>query len=165
MGFSVTLSHIIMVIGSVILASAFSAYSFYVSDMVQNSMMQNARDTASQTSLQLEIVYATLDNSSTPASFVIYAKNIGWAPLDNYTYLDIYAGEYGKAILYTYSKSAKNGSGTFNVTDANRNKVWEPMETAVIIAYPQHNLTSVMYEVRVVPFHGIGSTYLFPAPP
>jgi archaellum component FlaG (FlaF/FlaG flagellin family) len=165
MGFSVTLSHIFMVIGSVILASAFSAYSFYVSSIVQNSMMQNARDMASQTSLQLEIVYATLDNSTTPASFVIYAKNIGWTPLDNYTYLDVYAGEYRRAILYTYSQSAQNGSGAFNVTDANKNGVWEPMETAVIKAYPQDNLTGVMYEVRVFPFHGIGSSYLFPAPP
>jgi archaellum component FlaF (FlaF/FlaG flagellin family) len=165
MGFSVTLAHIIMVIGSVILASAFSAYSFYVSGIVQNSMMQDARDTASQTSLQLEIVYATLDNSTTPTSFAIYAKNIGYTSLNNYTYLDIYAGEYGRAVLYTYSQRAQNGSGTFSLKDANNNTVWEPMETAAIKAYPQHELHGVMYEVRVVPFHGIGSTYTFPAPP
>jgi archaellum component FlaG (FlaF/FlaG flagellin family) len=165
MGFSVTLAHIIMVIGSVILASAFSAYSFYVSGIVQNSMMQDARDTASQTSLQLNIVYATLDNSTTPTSFVIYAKNVGYTSLDNFTYLDIYAGEYGKAILYTYSQHAQNDTGTFSLTPANQNGVWEPMETAVIKAYPQQELNGAMYEVRVVPFHGIGSSYMFPAPP
>jgi archaellum component FlaF (FlaF/FlaG flagellin family) len=165
MGFSVTLAHIIMVIGSVILASAFSAYSFYTSSVVQNSMMQDARDTASQTSLQLEIVYATLDNSTMPASFVVYVKNIGWTAMDNYTYLDIYAGEYGRAVLYTYNQSAQEGSGAFSLLDANNDTDWEPRETAVIRAYSQSNLTGVMYEVRVVPFHGIGSTYLFPAPP
>jgi archaellum component FlaF (FlaF/FlaG flagellin family) len=165
MGFSVTLAHVIMVIGSVILASAFSAYSFYTSSVIQNSMMQDARDTASQTSLQLQIVYATLDNSTTPASFVVYVKNIGWTAMDNYTYLDVYAGEYGREVLYTYDKNAHPDSGTFSLKDANNNNVWEPMETAVIRAYPQSNPTGTMYEVRVDPFHGIGSTYLFPAPP
>jgi hypothetical protein len=154
-----------MVVGSVILASTFSAYSFYTCGIVQNSMMQNARDTASQTSLQLEIVYATLDNSTTPANFVIYAKNIGWTLMNNYTYMDVYAGEYGRAILYTYNQNAQIGSGEFNVTDANNNGVWELRETAVIRAYPRDNLNGVMYEVKVIPFHGIGSTSLFPAPP
>ena len=41
MGFSVTLSHIIMVIASVCLASAFSAYAFYTGNVVQNELMQN----------------------------------------------------------------------------------------------------------------------------
>jgi len=165
MGFSVTLSHIIMVIGSVILASGFSAYSFYTSGLVQNAMMQNARDTARQTSLQLEIVYATLDNSTTPAHFVIYVKNVGWVSLNNYTYLDIYAGAYGGAILYSYNQNAQSGSGTFNLTDANNNGAWESRETAVITAYPQNDMTAVMYEARIFPFQGIGSSYLFPAPP
>ncbi len=165
MGFSVTLSHIIMVIGSVVLASGFSAYSFYTSGMVQNSMMQNARDVARETSLQLEIVYATVDNSTSPSHFVIYVKNIGWTPLYDYTYLDIYVGEYGRAMLYSYNQNATVGSGSFNVTDANENGVWESRETAVIKVFPKGDVTGVMFEARVVPFRGIGSSYLFPAPP
>lgn len=165
MGFSVTLSHIIMVIGSVILASTFSAYSFYTGGVVQNSMMQNARDVAAETNLQLEIVYATLDNSTSPSHFVIYVKNIGWTPVYDYTYLDIYVGEYGQAILYSYNQTATVGGGQFNVTDANGDDVWECRETAVIKAFPESAVTGVMFEAKVIPFRGIGSSYLFPASP
>jgi archaellum component FlaG (FlaF/FlaG flagellin family) len=165
MGFSVTLSHVIMVIGSVILASTFSAYSFYTGGVVQNSMMQNARDVAGETSLQLEVVYATVDNSTSPSHFVIYVKNIGWTPVYDYTYLDIYVGEYGKAMLYSYDENAAVGGGQFNVTDANGDGVWECRETAVIKVFPESAVSGVMYEAKVVPFRGISSSYMFPASP
>jgi hypothetical protein len=165
MGFSVTLSHVIMVIGSVILASTFSAYSLYTGGVVQNSMMQNARDVAEETSLQLEIVYATLDNSTSPSHFVIYVKNIGWTPVYDYTYLDVYVGEYGRAMLYSYDESAAVGSGGFNVTDANGDAAWECRETAVIKVFPESAVTGAMFEAKVVPFRGMGSNYLFPASP
>ncbi|HDQ06567.1 MAG TPA: hypothetical protein ENN36_07595 [Candidatus Bathyarchaeota archaeon] len=165
MGFSVTLSHVIMVIGSVLLASTFSAYSLYTGGVVQNSMMQNARDVAGEASLQLEIVYATVDNSTSPSHFVIYVKNIGWTPVYDYTYLDVYVGEYGRAMLYSYDENAAVGGGQFNITDANGNAVWECRETAVIKVFPESAVTGAMFEAKVVPFRGIGSSYMFPASP
>jgi len=69
MGFSVTLSHIIMVISSVCLASAFSAYAFYSGNLVQNELAQNVNDYKRIVNMQLEIVYATIDNSTTPSHF------------------------------------------------------------------------------------------------
>jgi len=167
MGFSVTLSHIIMVIASVALASVFSAYAFYTGNSVQNQLMQNVNDAKRMANLQLEIVYATVDNSTGPPHFVIYVKNVGSLSLNNFTYLDIYVGKYGRAHLYTYNSSAIAGSGQFNLTDANGDGVWDPRETATIRAYPSQvsETEGATFEAKIVPFKGIGSSYLFSAPP
>jgi archaellum component FlaG (FlaF/FlaG flagellin family) len=164
MGFSVTLSHIIMVIASVTLASIFSAYAFYMGNAVQNEWMQNVNDAKRMFNMQLEIVHATVDNSTDPPHFVIYVKNIGYLPLNDFAYLDVYVGPYGEAQLYTYNPTAQVGSGQFNLTDANGDGVWEPRETATIRAYPISRAEDVMFEAKVVPFRGMGSSYLFSAP-
>jgi len=167
MGFSVTMSHILTVIGSVVLASGFSAYALFTGQSLQSNVLQNVSDVKRQMSLQVQIVYATIDDSTTPSHFVIYGKNIGWILLNNFTYLDIYVGEYGRAMLYTYSSTAHNGTGTFNLTDANEDGTWESRETAVIRAYPttQSDIEGTMFEAKVVPFRGLASSYLFPPPP
>jgi archaellum component FlaF (FlaF/FlaG flagellin family) len=164
MGFSVTLTHIIMVIASVCLASSFSAYAFYTGNVVQNELMQNVSDAKRMTNTQLEIVYATVDNSTVPAHFVIYAKNVGNLPIGDFAYLDIYVGEYCQAQLYSYNLTAGEGSGQFNLTDANGDGVWEPRETATLRAYPANPVDCAVFEARIVPFNGIGSNYLFPSP-
>lgn len=165
MGFSVTMSHILLVIGSVVLASGFSAYALYTGQSLQSNVLQNVSDVKRQMSLQVQIVYATIDNSTNPSHYVIYVKNIGWILMNNFTYLDVYVGEYGRAMLYTYSSTADAGSETFNLTDANEDGKWEPRETAVIRAYPTSDIEGAMFEARVVPFRGLASSYLFPPPP
>jgi hypothetical protein len=152
MGFSVTLTHIIMVIASVCLASAFSAYAFYTGNVVQNELMQNVSDAKRMTGLQLEIVYATVDNS------------VGSLPFSEFEFLDVYAGEYCQAQLYTYNSTADAGSGKFNLTDANSNGIWEPRETATLLVYPTGEISGFTFEARLVPSRGIGSSFLFPAP-
>jgi len=165
MGFSVTMSHILTLIGSVVLASGFSVYALYTGQSLQSNILQNVSDVRRQMSLQVQIVYATIDNSTTPDHFVIYVKNIGWTLINDFTYLDVYVGEYGKAMLYTYSPAAHNGTGTFNLTDANGDGVWESRETAVIRAYPTSDIEVAMFEAKVVPFRGLASSYIFPPPP
>jgi len=165
MGFSVTMSHILIVIGSAVLASGFSVYALYTGQSLQSNILQNVSDIRSQMSLQVQIVYATIDDSTTPEHFVIYVKNIGWILINNFTYLDVYVGEYGRAMLYTYSPTAHNGTGTFNLTDANGDGIWESRETAVIRAYPTSDIEGAMFEAKVVPFRGLASSYLFPPPP
>lgn len=164
MGFSVTLSHIIMVIASVCLASVFSVYAFYTGNLIQNELAQNVNNYKVTVNIRLEIVYATIDNTTTPPHFVIYAKNTGNLPVSDFTFLDIYVGEYGKAQLYTYSEAASPGSGYFNVSTANGDCVWEPRETAVIRVYPKGDVKGTVFEARLVPSKGIGSSYLFSAP-
>lgn len=165
MGFSLTLSHIIMVIASVCLASVFSTYAFYTGNIFHNELAQNVNDYKRIINMQLEIVYATIDTSTNPPHFVIYAKNVGYIPLSDFTYLDIYVGEYGKAELFTYDPNASEGSGRFNLTDADEDGVWELRETVTIRAYPTAAIEGAIFEAKIVPSKGIGSSYLFPAPP
>lgn len=165
MGFSVTISHILMVIASVGLASGFSAYAIYAGSSIQSNVLQNVSDVKRQMSLQVQIVYATMNETTTPSHFVIYVKNIGWLPLTDFTYMDVYVGEYGTAVLYTYNEDAQQGSGNFTLIDADEDSLWEPRETAVIRAYPKTNVTGTVFEARIVPFRGMSSSYLFPPPP
>jgi len=165
MGFSVSLTHIIMVIAAVTLASGFSAYAIYNGSVVQNEVLYGVRDAKTRMRLQVDIVYATLEPSTTPPHFVIYVKNVGSIPLSNYTFIDIYVGEYGRSQLYSYSQTASAGSGKFNLTDISGDGVWEPRETAVIRAYPTTDVEGVMFEAKIVVLNGIGSSYLFPASP
>jgi archaellin len=163
MGFSVTITHIIMVIASVVLASAFVACAFYTGNVVQNEFNQGVSDAKTTIDTQVDIVYATA-NTSEPYAYVIYAKNTGKLPISDFTFLDVYAGDYGKAQLYTYSATASAGSGTFRVVDANGNGVWEPRETATIYAYPTGSIDNTVLEARIVPSKGVGSDYQFSAP-
>ncbi|MCS7115128.1 MAG: hypothetical protein RMJ15_05100 [Nitrososphaerota archaeon] len=165
MGFSLTLSHIIMVISSICLASVFSAYAFYTGNLVQNELMQNVSDYRRMVNMQLEIVYATIDSSTNPPHFVVYAKNVGYLPLNDFRHLDVYVGEYGKAQLYTYNPSSGPGSGQFNLVDSDEDGVWELRETVTIRAFPTSNINGVVFEAKIVPAKGIGSSYLFTGPP
>ena len=165
MGFSLTLSHIIILIGSVVLASTFSAYTIYTSSNVQSVLLQSTSDMKMRMAIQIEIVYATVDNSTSPPHFVIYAKNVGWASIKDFTHMDVYISNYGQACLFVYNSTASAGSGQFNVEDANRNGIWEPKETACIRAYPENWTDGVVFEAKIVPLTGTGSEYIFSAPP
>ncbi|MCW3984328.1 MAG: flagellin [Candidatus Bathyarchaeota archaeon] len=163
MGFSLTITHIIVVIASVILASAFVACALYTGNVVQNEFTQAVSDAKSTISTQVEIVYATANQTGTPV-FAIYAKNVGKLSINDFTFLDVYVGNYGSAQLYNYDATAAGGSGKFTITDANGNGVWEPRETATILAYPTGAIDGSVLEAKIVPSKGIGSDYLFSAP-
>jgi len=162
MGFSVTITHIIMVIGAVVLASAFTGAAFYTGNVVQNEFNQGISDIKNTVDIQLDIVYATSNNSS--SDFVIYAKNTGKLPVTDYTYLDVYVGNYGEAQFCSYDQSATSGSGKFKIIDANGDETWDPRETATIYAYPADAVDGSVLETKIVPSTGIGSGYLFSSP-
>ncbi len=163
MGFSVTITHIIMVIASVVLASTFVACAFYTGNMVQSEFNQGVSDAKTTIDTQVDIVYATA-NTTEPSVFVIYAKNTGKLTVRDFTFLDVYAGEYGKAQLYSYDAAATTGSGKYTVVDANGDGTWEPRETVTIYAYPSGAIAGSALEARLVPSKGVGSDFLFSAP-
>ena len=163
MGFSLTITHLIIVIASVVLASAFVAAAFYTGNVVQSEFSQGVSDAKSTIDTQLDIVYATANTTGSPV-YAIYAKNTGKLPVTTFTYMDIYVGNYGEAQLYSYDASASAGSGKFSITDANGNDEWEPRETATIYAYPTGSIDGTVLEAKIVPSKGIGSDYLFSAP-
>jgi archaellum component FlaF (FlaF/FlaG flagellin family) len=162
MGFSVTITHLIMVIGAVVLASAFTACAFYTGNVVENEFKQGVSDVKNTVDMQLDIVYATANTST--SDFVIYAKNTGKLPVTDYTYLDVYVGTYGQAQFCSYDQTATSGSGKFKVVDANADGTWDPRETATIYAYPADTVDGSVLEAKIVPSTGIGSGYLFSSP-
>lgn len=165
MGFSLTISHVIILISSVIMASGVSGYIIYSGNQLQNNIIQSVSDAREVMSLQIEVVYATVNQSTTPDSFVIFAKNVGRRSIADFTYLDLYVGEYGRATLFPYKADAGEGSGFFSLTDVDGDGDWESGETAILRAYPESEPSGTVFEVKVVPFRGIGSSYLFAPPP
>jgi len=111
MGFSLTLSEMIILIASVILASAISSYTMYMGNLVMSDVSQNVNEMRRATYVKLKIAYATIETDH----FVIYVKNVGSLPLSDYSSLDVYVGEYGKAQLYTYNNETQS-PGCFNLT-------------------------------------------------
>ncbi len=163
MGFSLTITHIIFVIAAVVLASTFTAAAFYTGNVVQNELNQGVSDVKNTVDIQLDIVYATANTSGNP-TFVVYAKNTGILPVNDFTYLDVYVGKYGSAQLCTYDLAAAPGTAKFTLTDANGDGVWEPKETVTITAYPSGAISGSALEAKIVPSTGIGDDYLFSAP-
>ncbi|RLG75528.1 MAG: hypothetical protein DRO12_05400 [Thermoprotei archaeon] len=164
MGFSITLSETIMLIASVILASAISSYTMYMGNLVISDVSQSVNEMRRATYVKLKIAYATIDYDA--GCFVIYVKNVGSLPISDYSSLDVYVGEYGKAQLYVYNEAG--GPGCFNLTvlGDDGDGVWDPGETVRINAYASSIPTgAATFEVKLVPLRGIGDSHLFTNPP
>ncbi|RLE48501.1 MAG: hypothetical protein DRJ18_01865 [Candidatus Methanomethylicota archaeon] len=161
MGFSTTFSEVIFLIASVVLASGTSAYILYMGGLLQSNMLQIVSDVRTSLSIQVEIVYATVQTSPQP-HFILYVKNVGKLPIVDYESLDVYVGEYGKAVYFRFSSTPSDGF--FTVEDSDGDGVWEVGETAVIRAYTS-DISGQVFEARVKPFKSIASIYVFPSPP
>ena len=163
MGFSITLSEMIILIASVILASAISSCTMYMGNLVISDVSQNVNEMRRATYIKLKIAYATIESGH----FVIYVKNTGSLPISDCSSLDVYVGEYGKAQLYTYNNETLD-PGCFNLTilGGDGDDVWDPGETAKITANPSKEIPqAATFEAKIVPLRGIGDSYLFPPPP
>jgi flagellar protein FlaG len=165
MGFSLTITEAIMIIASVVLASAFSAYAIYAGTSLQSNIMENLNDARRNMDTRLEIVYATVNQTSNPSPlFIIYAKNTGNMPISGFNLITVYVGAYGQAAMYIYNATASTGSGTFNITDSNGNGVIEVGEAAEISVFNATTVTASLYEAEIVLYRGIPSNYLFSSP-
>jgi len=161
LGFSLTISEMIMLTASIVLAAAISSYMVYTGNLMASDIMQNVRDMTRGLHVKLKVVYATVEDGN----FVVYVKNVGDLPIYDFSMIDVYIGEYGRARLYTYNAALL--VGTFNVTlTGDGDGVWDPGETAKITARPEAIPSGItVFEVKVVPLRGIGDFYLFPPPP
>lgn len=165
MGFSLTITEAIMVIASIVLASGFSAYAIYAGTSLQSNIMQNLDSVKRSMDTRLDIVYATVNTTSSPSPlFQIYLKNTGTLPVSDFDLISVYVGAYGQATLYFYNSSATTGSGQFNVMDSNGNSVIETGEAATIQVYNTTDVTASLYEAKIVLYRGISSNHLFTAP-
>lgn len=157
---STTLSESILVLACIVMASGFSAYAIYSAGLLRNNMAQTLNEMKRASDLKVEVVYACVNGST----FVVYVKNIGYLPIEDYTSLDVYVGPYGYARLYTYSQTPSPNH--FTLKDVDGDGSWAPRETVTVTVYPENGVPQApMYEVLVKPSGGAGSTYLFPPPP
>jgi flagellar protein FlaG len=165
MGFSITITEAIMIIASVVLASAFSSYAIYAGTSLQSNIMQNLDEARMNMDTQLEIVYATVNQTSNPSPlFIIYVKNTGDMPITDLSLITLYVGAYGQATMYSYSPAATNGTGTFSIYDSNGNGMIDVGQAAEIEAFNTANVTATLYEAEVVLYRGVPSYYLFSSP-
>jgi len=163
-GFSLTISEAIIVIASIVLASGFSSYAIYAGSSLQSNLLQNLDTIKRNMHTRMEIVYATINETTNPTYFVIYVKNIGTLPIYDFNLIDVYAGAYGQAVIYFYGSNATEGSGQFKMIDADEDNVCEVGEPAIIQAFSVSNVSASLYEAKVVPYRGISSSYLFSPP-
>jgi archaellum component FlaG (FlaF/FlaG flagellin family) len=164
-GFSLTITESIMVIASIVLASGFASYAIYAGTSLQSNIMQNLDSVKRNMDTRLDIVYATVNTTSSPSPlFQIYVKNTGTLPVSGFDLISVYVGAYGQATLYSYNSSAADGSGQFSIIDSSGNGVIEIGEAATIQVYNATAVTASLYESKIVPYRGISSNHLFTAP-
>jgi archaellum component FlaG (FlaF/FlaG flagellin family) len=165
MGFSITITEAIMIIASVVLASAFSSYAIYAGTSLQSNIMQNLNEASMNMNTHLEIVYATVNQTSNPSPlFIIYVKNTGNMPVTDMNLITLYVGAYGQATMYSYNAAATNGSGTFSIYISNGSGMIDVGQAAEIEAFNAANVTASLYEAEVVLYRGVPSYYLFSPP-
>jgi archaellum component FlaG (FlaF/FlaG flagellin family) len=168
MGFSITITEAIMIIASVVLASAFSSYAIYAGTSLQSNIMQNLDDARINMDTHLEIVYAIVNQTSGPSGpsplFIIYVKNTGEMPITDMSLITLYVGAYGQVTMYSYNPAATTGNGTFNIYDSSGNGVINIGEAAEIEVFNATPVTASLYEAELVLYRGIPSYYLFSPP-
>jgi archaellum component FlaG (FlaF/FlaG flagellin family) len=165
MGFSITITEAIFIIASVVLASSFSAYAIYAGTSLQSNIMGNLNDARRNMDTRLEIVYATVNQTSNASPlFTIYVKNTGSMPISDLNLITLYVGAYGQATMYSYNPAASAGSGNFNIYDSNGNGIIEVGEAAEIQAFNATSVTASLYEAEIVLYRGVPSNYLFSPP-
>lgn len=162
---SVTISELIILIASTLLAGSFATYAIFYGNLVQNSMSSSIDSIRQQLNVRVRIVHATI--SDIEGCFVIYAKNVGLLPIPSSSlpYIDLYVGPYRRASLYRYSPNSQN-PGYFQAYDANGDGIWEVGETAIFKAFYGSGPLSrgELYEAKICLRSGLGDSYLFTLP-
>lgn len=168
MGISVTVSHLLFTIIAVLLATSAGAAFIYYTNVMNSQLTRQAIEYRTSMMRTIEIAYATIDQGTTPFSYVVYVKNTGdiAIPGIDWDKIDVYIGPHGYAELYKYDAAASPGSGTFKIVDANGDGNWDPGETATFYIYPVTDPPAVpTYEVKIYVWRGMSDVYLFPPPP
>jgi len=159
---SVTISEVIILIASTILAGSFTAYAIFYGNLIQNNVASSIDAVRQQMNIRVRIIYATVSEGY----FVVYVKNVGNLPIpeSSFPYVDLYIGPYRRAALYRYSPNEPPSAGYFCIADANSNGLWEAGETAIFKASCEGSLNESLYEVRIYLRSGIGDSCLFSPP-
>lgn len=134
MGFSVTISHAIILIASVIVASSFALVMVSKTNVFSSILSQNINKMTLNSQIDFSIIYSYYDGEDN--AFILFVKNTGHIELnDNFiTKSDIYIISNGKVQLLTYGTSRNN---QWFYVDTNNVPGWQIGETMIFKAYNQ----------------------------
>lgn len=130
MGFSVTISHAILLIASIIIASSFAIAVIAKTSVFSSIFSQNINQYTLNSQIDFTIIYSYFDNGL--GAFVIFVKNTGLIDISD-AYLskaDVYLISNGKAQLLSYGPSP----GQWTYRDTNGVGGWQVGETIVLTA-------------------------------
>lgn len=150
MGESTTITHAILTIVAVLMASLFAAAVLSQLNNVINSLSATIKNKSDTYRMSIIIIYALYDKNTN--SLYIYLKNTGEVPYSDLDNIDVFVKDYtGRVDYYKSSQATKQEYG-------NVNNILEKGETMLL------NITTVTtytppLEVKVVFSNGYSVTY------
>jgi len=155
LGESTTITHALLTIAAVTIASIFAFVMLTKISALNSSISQMIYSNVN--SMESSITIIDFYYSPLNQSFVVFVKNTGSMDISptfaNMT--DVYLGTYGQGLtLFTYSTSQSPGHWSYAKTQTDSS--WKAGETIVIYIY---NTTSVSppYQVKIVMPSGLGA--------
>ncbi len=158
MGASTTITHAILMIAAVIIASIFAFTVILKTSTLTSSISQIIF--SEQSAFKTQLTITDIEYSSSKGCFEIYVKNTGYSDIteDLIEKMDVYLGGEGDGLdLYVYSSTPTLGQWNYTETLYNDNS-WNVGETIIIHAY---NSTEIKppYHVKIVLPNGVGTEY------
>lgn len=155
MGESTTITHALLTIAAITIASIFAFVMLTKISTLNSSISQMIYSNVNGMESSITIIDFYYDSQN--QSFVVFVKNTGSMDISPTfaSMTDVYLGTYGQGTsLYTYSSSPSPGHWSYTKTQPTAS--WKAGETIVILVY---NTTAVIppYQIKIVMPNGIGA--------
>ncbi len=145
----------ILVIASIVLATALSGAVMSQVGVFQSAFTASTQNQKDITLTMIKVVYAT-NSSSTQIN--VWVKNIGVNDITNPTSVDVYFGKLGALRNIPYNTAGPTPYWSYSSVFAS----WQAKNTAQIIINSDTNLQKgVTYQVRITTPNGVSDDYLF----
>ncbi|MCI4396939.1 MAG: hypothetical protein JHC28_05210 [Thermoprotei archaeon] len=158
MGESTTITHALLTIAAVTIATIFAFTMLSKISALNNSISQMIYSNVNNMESSITIIDFYYDSQN--QSFIIYVKNTGSMDISptfaNMT--DVYLGTYGQgSTLYTYSSDPSPGHWTYYKTQ--QGDAWKTGETIIIALF---NSTSISppYQLKIIMPSGLGGEFV-----
>ncbi|AFH42914.1 flagellar protein FlaG [Fervidicoccus fontis] len=156
MGESTTITHALLTIAAITIASIFAFVMISKISAINSSITQMISSNVNNMESSITIIDFFYNSSG--GSFVIYVKNVGTSDisLSALQNTDVYIGTYNSPLtLYTYLSSAYPGHWNYTLAIGGSNS-WSAGSTIIIYLYNQTSISPPYYVKIVLPI-GIGS--------
>ncbi len=152
MGASLVVTHAILTIASVIMASILAAVTLHKVSELCNVVSQVGKQESLRFLRSIKVVYAAVINNSNVANAVVYVKNVGNVPIEieELKDADVYFGRYGHANYYLWG----GGPVGWDFEEFDNDQLWRPGETIKINVYSEEAYIRAVYYFKIVLIDG-----------